>query len=290
MTTASDHSIVASWTANEYTLSFDVNGGSGNPSSKKLAYDSSYGDLPKVSRDYYDFIGWYTAADGGTKVSSSTIMTGNTKLYAHWQIHSTSDWVLASKVPSGAKIVEEKWKYTLTEYAEYTSEEEEPDMSGWTHYDTEPTGYTDILGPTYSDPSGVMWDVTEERYVKSKTHYYVYYHLRGDEYPEDDPIGTGDISHEIELTHPLGESSKTYETSEGRIIVFEKTTCPECERETYWFLKDEYDDIEYASRWYYRDVIFTYYYSREVEKESSSDPSGNKDVSNVQKYVKYRAK
>ena len=42
------------------------------------------GELPVPSRNYYNFVGWYTAASGGTWVSSSSTLSGDTKLYAHW--------------------------------------------------------------------------------------------------------------------------------------------------------------------------------------------------------------
>jgi uncharacterized repeat protein (TIGR02543 family) len=40
--------------------------------------------LPTPTRTGYTFTGWYTAAEGGTKVESSTVPTGNTTLYAQW--------------------------------------------------------------------------------------------------------------------------------------------------------------------------------------------------------------
>ena len=43
-----------------------------------------YGTLPTCVRKGYTFVGWYTAKTGGTKVSSSTVCTGNAKVYAHW--------------------------------------------------------------------------------------------------------------------------------------------------------------------------------------------------------------
>lgn len=42
------------------------------------------GELPTPERNYYEFVGWYTAASGGTWVSSSSTLSSNTKLYAHW--------------------------------------------------------------------------------------------------------------------------------------------------------------------------------------------------------------
>lgn len=46
--------------------------------------DPIAGDPPTASRSNYKFDGWWTAASGGTEFSSSTVMTGNMTIYAHW--------------------------------------------------------------------------------------------------------------------------------------------------------------------------------------------------------------
>lgn len=296
VTTASDHTIIASWTANVYTLSFDVNGGSGSPSTKKVAYDSAYGELPKISRDYYDFAGWYTAADGGTKVSADTIMTGDTKLYAHWNIHPASDWVLASSVPAGAQILEEKWTYVLREY----SEDSASSKSGWTLYDTKRTSWGAQQGPVYSDPSNGERNVTSEQYETGRTHHYKYYHRYGwgksvstgeERYVwGNDTTLPGGTRHEIDLTSPLSYNT-TITVSGKKYDIYGDYTCPEgCSAVRTWYPDGEYDDISYGTRWYYQDPVYTYYFYRDSSKEATSDPTGQKNVSDVKKYVKYREK
>ena len=44
------------------------------------------GSLASASRTGYTFDGWYTAANGGSKVTTTTTITGSTTLYAHWTI------------------------------------------------------------------------------------------------------------------------------------------------------------------------------------------------------------
>lgn len=44
----------------------------------------SIGSLPTPTRSGYAFDGWYTSANGGTKVTDSTKVTANTTVYAHW--------------------------------------------------------------------------------------------------------------------------------------------------------------------------------------------------------------
>ena len=85
MTTASNHTLYAHWSAKGYTVSFNGNGGS-TPSAKTVYYDSTYGTLPSTSRTGYTFAGWYTAASGGSQITTSTkvAITANQTLYAHW--------------------------------------------------------------------------------------------------------------------------------------------------------------------------------------------------------------
>ena len=44
----------------------------------------SIGSLPTPTRSGYTFDGWYTSANGGTKITDSTKITANTTVYAHW--------------------------------------------------------------------------------------------------------------------------------------------------------------------------------------------------------------
>jgi uncharacterized repeat protein (TIGR02543 family) len=87
VTATQGHKLYAHWTADTYTVSFDMNGATGNaPDSIQVTYDESYGALPVVTRTGYGFAGWYTEAENGAKVELTTkVMTasGHT-LYAHW--------------------------------------------------------------------------------------------------------------------------------------------------------------------------------------------------------------
>ncbi len=86
VTTTSNHTLYAHWTAKQYTVTFNANGGSVSTTSKTVTYDSTYGDLPTPTWTGYTFDGWYTASSGGTKITSSTKVTtaSNHTLYAHW--------------------------------------------------------------------------------------------------------------------------------------------------------------------------------------------------------------
>ena len=93
---ADNHTLYAKWEANQYIVQFNVNvdtnknpnGGSVNPTSKTVTYDSTYGDLPTPSAAGYTFVGWFTAATGGTQVKKDTAVqiTSTQTLYAHWTV------------------------------------------------------------------------------------------------------------------------------------------------------------------------------------------------------------
>lgn len=85
-TVTADVTLYAQWTQNVtyYTVTFNANGGSCSTSSKQYASGSTLGTLQTATREGYSFDGWYTAVVDGTKVTASTMVTGNVTYYAHW--------------------------------------------------------------------------------------------------------------------------------------------------------------------------------------------------------------
>lgn len=81
----------AHWTATKrsYTVTFNGNGGgTPSPSSITKEYNTALGTLPTCSRTGYTFLGWYTASSGGTKISTTTVVTKDITYYAQWSINS----------------------------------------------------------------------------------------------------------------------------------------------------------------------------------------------------------
>ena len=81
----------AQWTATprSYTATFNGNGGgTPSPSTITKTYGSELGTLPTCSRTGYTFLGWYTASSGGTKISTTTVVTKDITYYAQWSINS----------------------------------------------------------------------------------------------------------------------------------------------------------------------------------------------------------
>lgn len=99
VTTASNHTLYASWELCEFTLTYNYNGATGgnNTASKKVIYSQTYGDLPTPSRTDYIFEGWYLDSAFTTAVTSST--TVNTKadhtIYAKWSRNNVSVFATA---------------------------------------------------------------------------------------------------------------------------------------------------------------------------------------------------
>ena len=79
-----NQTLYAQWKANTYKLTFNANGGSVSETSRTATCGQAIGTLPTPKRDYYTFNGWYTAASGGTKVTSATVFNAATTLYAQF--------------------------------------------------------------------------------------------------------------------------------------------------------------------------------------------------------------
>lgn len=69
----------------EYTVIFDAAGGSVTSVSVTVEEGREIGPLPVPVREGYEFLGWYTQANGGVQVTASDKVTGDMTLYAHWK-------------------------------------------------------------------------------------------------------------------------------------------------------------------------------------------------------------
>lgn len=99
----------AKWTANTYTVTFDANGGSVSQTSA-VTVAGKLTSLPTPTYDDYDFLGWYTQKDGGDKVTTDTVFTVDSTIYAHWQNIPVTDVTLDKE----SLTLQEKGSATLT--------------------------------------------------------------------------------------------------------------------------------------------------------------------------------
>ena len=77
----------------EWIVTFDANGGDVAESERGVKKGTAIGALPTATRSKYKFIGWYTAPEGGTKISATTKVTCDITYYAQW-IYDGSDIIL----------------------------------------------------------------------------------------------------------------------------------------------------------------------------------------------------
>lgn len=92
-----DHTLYAHYEKKLYTIIFDPNGGTvARPFLEEMsswpqeyimgANAGGYGDLPNAAWPRHEFLGWFTAPVGGTKVTkgSNFVVKDDHTLYAHW--------------------------------------------------------------------------------------------------------------------------------------------------------------------------------------------------------------
>ncbi len=78
VTTTDNHVLIADWKANNYTITYNANGGTVSPASKSVTFNSAYGSLATPTKSGYAFQGWATSS---TIISKTIIAssTNNTK-------------------------------------------------------------------------------------------------------------------------------------------------------------------------------------------------------------------
>ena len=295
VTAMANHTLYAHWSPKQYQVTFNGNGGTAYSSSKTVTYNTTYGTLPNAQRDYYDFAGWYTY--DGTRIYDSTTFTGSSDvtLYAHWNEHSPSGWVEESSVPYGAKVVEEKWTYDLI--TRTTSGNNY--MPGYTLYDT--TWVWSDYGSWSGWQNDAVYasesrDVTT-RYIEPtyKTQYNYNRWKSNSGYNWGPCAGTwsgvycgnyeergwSDTPLPFVVTRYSGQYGGNYNTygDDGANAWYNEWTQQVQTGGGYY---------QYAYRDRYK--IYTYYFQKVESKESSTQVTASNTVTNVKRWVRYRAK
>ncbi|MBR3769567.1 MAG: leucine-rich repeat protein [Lachnospiraceae bacterium] len=86
-TNDTDTTIYAQWLVNQYTITFDANGGSVDITEMVVTFDSVYGELPIPTREGYTFKGWYTDKEAGQLIEKDVkvSITQSQTVYARWE-------------------------------------------------------------------------------------------------------------------------------------------------------------------------------------------------------------
>ncbi|NCC50972.1 MAG: hypothetical protein EOM20_07115, partial [Spartobacteria bacterium] len=85
--------VQAIFTANTYTVTFDAQGGeTPDPETALVTFGTPYGMLPNATHPEYTLDGWWTATNGGTRVTDATLVTtaADHSLFARWIQHLTA--------------------------------------------------------------------------------------------------------------------------------------------------------------------------------------------------------
>ena len=109
-----------------YTITFNGNGGTPSITSM-TTIDQKLPELPTATHSgSYSFNGWYTAASGGTQITTAYVFSANTTVYAHWTYTGGGGWYYTyytikatagtngSISPSGWTSVRDGWDQTFT--------------------------------------------------------------------------------------------------------------------------------------------------------------------------------
>ena len=109
-----------------YTITFNGNGGTPSITSM-TTIDQKLPELPTATHSgRYSFDGWYTAASGGTQITTAYVFSANTTVYAHWTYTGGGGWYYTyytikatagtngSISPSGWTSVRDGWDQTFT--------------------------------------------------------------------------------------------------------------------------------------------------------------------------------
>lgn len=286
MATANDIIVIARWTVNSYSVSWTTGDGysitvertaSPNANASIAVLNSGdpvyYGDILEITYTAQDYYSISESDHGETSVTVTDDLDSST-IYARAYPNPVSDWVKASDMPADAQIVNSKWTYILREFTTSSASS----LSGWIKYDTIRTSWGPWSSWSTTNPSNGV------RNVESRTEYHYYRWTNGVHvytYKKDSSYWLEETWFTYDLPLVPGYSAVCYygsNTSKN------------------WWVRANYEGNYSTDRTFtrttyrYQDPVYTYYYYRDLALEATADPTGQSNVSDVIKWVQYRAK
>lgn len=205
-------------------------------------------------------------------------------------------WVLKSNLPEGAEVIDTKYTYTLTSYAESA----ESQMDGWTLYDSEwkessansfkyatfPDGFdtNNSYYKTFKTSADSAYETdTEKRTVSTSHSGYIYWHWCRNSYT------SGPINRWVEdaykstsngnfFTFHSFDSTTNVTESDGESCY--KYSNGNCCKDSYWYYKLPYYTCTTT------DYTKIYKFKKTDDLESENYP-WNENASNIQEWVCY---
>ena len=128
--------LTVQWTAPTYAVTLHANGGSVSPDSVTTGADGKLASLPTPTRSSYSFNGWYTEKNGGTKVTTDTVFSANTTVYAHWTYtggyYPPAYYTLTFETNGGDKLSPVSGSYNaLIDLSKYVPKRSGYAFTGW---------------------------------------------------------------------------------------------------------------------------------------------------------------
>lgn len=278
-----------------------------------------YGDVLEISYTPADY--YHITANGKTSIVVDEAFNSD-DIFAVAELNDVSDWVLAENVPEDAQVVEEKWSYDKTT----TTTSRETSLSGYTQtgsewiksgsgskeycdkfstyapgFDTSHWIYTNMSKSAYS----AYETATEKRVVSNSWAGWIYWHWM---YNTD---GANAYNRAIYYQKGNGSSASTGNNYwYGLFGAFKSTNNYSGQTDSNWNQNDTYykwyhvtDRSSYAdtqgSYWWYRMEYWTstytdyyklFHYSKTENLESDTEVTAADGISNIQAWVRYRAK
>lgn len=163
----------AHWSINQYTATFDVNGGSAiSEDTITSDYGVAFGELPETHITGYTFLGWFTEQTGGTQISASTTMPAEDHTYyAHWEI---INYTITYDMAGGTNDASNPASYTINDanitLADPTPADTYHFFVGWaTDRDTE-----EGLTKNYVIDTSLLKDVTVYAIFQENPYYITF--------------------------------------------------------------------------------------------------------------------
>lgn len=302
-----DVALTAKWKVKEFTAKWnDVTGC--NITVKRTSSplkNATLGNISNGATVYYSdkLEISYTVSDGykikGTGVTSITVQNNVTSQNIYATVGKLSNgWVLASEMPSGATVLDEKWTYDKT--TKITSDKENVD--GYTLYDS---SYVWSDYGAWSSWSNSYVGSSDSRNVETrniaatyKTQYqYSRYYGKGTYYLSM-PYSSG-LCTNLEYTNWL-DNPLPYDTSDSDGAQYGRGYNADGVKVTNrngsrwdipWFNQNTRQAQVTAAytQYRYRDryKIYTYYLKKTESLESSTQVTASDEIDNIQRWVKY---